>query len=199
MVLSFMLLLWKKAMTRLLSILFVLSASIAIAGDALPKYDRGLYRHWVDEDGDCQDARQEALIEESIIPVKFSDNRDCVVKYGKWYSPYDNAFFTDPKLLDVDHVVALGEAHASGGYAWSREKRQEYANYLKNKDHLIVVSATSNRSKGKNTPETWLPPYKKSHCKYASNWKSIKDKWELSYTTKELDVLQGILSKCLND
>ena len=48
----------------------------------IPEYDRGDWRHWVDEDGDCQDARQEVLIEESLEPVEYEDDRECRVACG---------------------------------------------------------------------------------------------------------------------
>ena len=42
---------------------------ITVAG--IPEYDWGEWKRWTDEDGDCQDARQEVLIEESLVEVTF--------------------------------------------------------------------------------------------------------------------------------
>ena len=41
-----------------------LTITVAVVPSDMPDYDRDDWRHWTDEDGDCQDARQEALIEE---------------------------------------------------------------------------------------------------------------------------------------
>ena len=54
-------------MHALLTILFILLTTVAVADSAgCPKYDRKSYRHWIDEDRDCQNARHEVLIEESL-------------------------------------------------------------------------------------------------------------------------------------
>jgi len=39
---------------------------------ACPKYNQKDYRHWIDEDRDCQNTRNEVLIQESLDPVSFN-------------------------------------------------------------------------------------------------------------------------------
>ena len=55
-------------MHALLTILFILLTTTVVADSAgCPKYDHKIYRHWIDEDKDCQNARHEVLIEESLL------------------------------------------------------------------------------------------------------------------------------------
>lgn len=162
------------------------------------KYDRKNWKHWIDEDGDCQNTRQEVLIRDSIKPVKYVgtvDAEGCKVFTGYWYDPYTGKTFTNPKQLDVDHVVPLKEAFESGGYKWSKEKKREYANYLKDEFHIIPVYLGENRSKGAKDPAEWLPENLKFKKQYAKMWVRIKLHWNLSSDNEELAMLRRILGK----
>ena len=44
---------------------------------SVPESSRSQWNHWTDEDGDCQDARQEALISESLVGVTFESEREA--------------------------------------------------------------------------------------------------------------------------
>lgn len=133
---------------------------------------------------------------ESETPVTFKTERACKVATGLWRCPYTGEEFTDPRKLDVDHMVPLGAAHAAGGYAWGAERRRAFANELGVGHHLIGVKASANRSKGKRGPEEWLPENEGYVCEYAQNWTDIKVKWGLAVTTKEKSVLEQVLSRC---
>ena len=162
----------------------------------LPDYDRDDWKHWVDADRDCQDARQEVLVAESRSTVSYSTDRGCRVSAGQWLAPYTGTVVTDPSTLDVDHMVPLGNAHDSGAWQWSPERREQYANYLDDPQHLIAVTASANRSKGARGPEDWKPDDRSYWCQYAVDWVTIKDTWDLAATAAEFAALEEMLSTC---
>ena len=166
--------------------------------DEIPsgKYSRKEWKHWIDEDRDCQDTRQEVLIAESVVVVTFADARNCTVLSGEWHDPYTGEVFTDPKKLDVDHMVPLAEAWRSGGWKWDAEKKKQFANDLSNPQHLIAVKAGANRQKGDKDPSAWLPPLETYRCKYISDWIRIKQNYSLTADIEESKVLMEMTRLC---
>ena len=162
----------------------------------LPDYDRGEWRSWFDADGDCQDTRQEVLIEESNIPVTFESSNQCRVASGDWTGPYTNTAVDNPSDLDIDHMVPLANAHRSGGWTWSKEQKASFANDISYSGHLIATTASANRSKGSRGPEEWRPPDETYWCTYAVDWISIKGRWELTATDGEWNALRDMLDTC---
>ena len=164
----------------------------------IPEYDRDDWKHWVDEDGDCQDARQEVLIAESLVNVTFETDRQCRVETGRWYGAFTGVSVEDPGDLDIDHLVPLKNAHLSGGWRWDAEMREEYANYLQEENHLIAVTAGANRSKGARGPEEWGPPEQSYWCQYATDWTEVKARWGLTMTKVESEIVMDMLGTCEN-
>ena len=162
----------------------------------IPAYDRHDWRHWTDADRDCQNARQEVLIAESLTPVGYADERECRVTSGSWVGPYTGETFDNAGDLDVDHMVPLGNAHLSGGWSWDAERRELYANDLSYPDHLIAVQARANRAKGARGPDEWKPPLLSYWCEYAIDWIVIKSHWGLTVTEAEFNALQEMLNAC---
>ena len=160
------------------------------------EYSRSHWRHWTDEDGDCQDARQEVLISESLVEVSFESERECRVATGRWYGAFSGAYVDEPGDLDIDHLVPLKNAHDSGGWAWSPDKKREYANYLGDPDHLIAVTSGANRSKGAKGPEEWRPPDEGYWCRYATDWTEVKMEWGLTMTQRETEAIIEMLDTC---
>lgn len=161
----------------------------------IPVYDRDDWEHWSDFDGDCQDTRQEILIQYSLLPVVFEDSSECEVEAGHWIGLFSGEVFTDPSDVDIDHVVPLQNAHLSGGWAWSAEKKEAYANDLE-PGHLLPVKDNLNQSKGSRGPEAWLPPNQTAGCTYGALWRRVKERWELTMTAAESAVADSLLALC---
>ena len=99
-------------------------------------------------------------------------------------------------MLDIDHTVPLGNAHASGAWQWTSQQREQYANYLDNPQHLIAATANANRSKGAPGPEDWKPGDRTYWCRYAVDWVTIKGTWDLTPTAAEFAALEEMLTTC---
>ena len=175
-----------------------LTITVAPMPTGIPEYDRSDWRHWIDEDGDCQDARQEVLVEESLVEVTFETDRKCRVETGRWYGAFTGVYADDPGDLDIDHMVPLKNAHLSGAWAWNPAMKEEYANYLGEENHLIAVTASANRSKGAKGPEEWKPSNQDYWCQYATDWAEIKEWWELTMTKVESEIVMDMLGTCEN-
>lgn len=173
-----------------------LLSMLATAPEQGTGYERSLFRHWIDSDGDGCDTRREVLIEESLTTVTVSAT--CGISDGSWTSPYDGVHFTDPSGLDIDHVVALAEAWDSGAFGWTAERRQRFANDLDVSWSLIAVSASSNRSKSDQDPADWLPPSASYLCTYLADWLVVKVRWSLAVDSGERAAINDDISACPN-
>jgi uncharacterized membrane protein YhaH (DUF805 family) len=157
-------------------------------------YDRDLFRHWIDADGDGCDSRREVLIAESTTQVSIGSG--CSLSGGTWYSAFDGVTTTDASSFDIDHFVPLKEAWDSGAHAWDSGTRQRFANDLEYAGSLIAVSASSNRSKGASDPSEWLPPNRSYWCVYLVTWVEVKLRWNLSADPGEIAAIRSAGSGC---
>ena len=172
--------------------------TIAAIPAVIPEYDRSDWKHWQDYDKDCQDIRHEVLIMESLVPVMFKTDKKCQVATGRWFGVFDGHHLENAGHVDVDHMVPLRNAHLSGAWAWSPEKKEQYANHLGDDDHLIAVASRANRSKGARGPEEWKPRDEGYWCEYATDWAQVKARWELTMTEPEADAVAEMLDTCEN-
>ena len=162
----------------------------------IPKYDRGDWRHWIDEDDDCQNTRHEVLIAESQTAVTYRNDKQCQVDTGQWFGAFTATTVTEASKLDIDHLVPLANAHRSGGWTWTADRKEQYANSLDDSGHLIAVTSAANRSKGSKAPDQWRPLNESSWCEYAVTWIRVKQDWGLTATPEEAEALRGMLGTC---
>ena len=158
------------------------------------KYDRDLWAPWTDLDGNCRNTRHDLLAKSSDVDVKTSAD-GCWVQQGLWWDPYTNRWFTESSDVDIDHVVAVAEAHKSGGAVWSPERKSQFYNDA-SIGNLIAVHDVANREKSASDASEWLPANTDVHCPYAEQWINVKLVWGLSVDEKEFHTLKDILLSC---
>lgn len=164
---------------------------VATADPNVPAYDRDHFAGWLDSDGDCVNTRHETL---QVEAVGYSMNASgCAVASGEWFDPYTNRTYTDPRDLDVDHVVALADAWVSGAWAWADELLDRFSNDLGN---LNAIAAGENRSKSAQGPATYSPTAPGARCEYLVQYVTVKIRWELSITPEDFEAVADGLADC---
>lgn len=174
-------------------------AALAVKGRApMTGYDRDRFgQPWLDADRNGCDTRNDVLAAQ-LTAVEFAPGtRDCVVGTASLDDPFTGAgiefVYGDGALVDIDHVVALGNAWATGASAWDVRMRAALANDPMN---LLAVDASANRQKGDGDAATWLPANKAYRCAYVARQVAVKTKYGLWATPAESTAIARVLASC---
>ncbi|GAA2146038.1 HNH endonuclease family protein [Glycomyces algeriensis] len=162
--------------------------ALEVADERDDGYDRSLFPHWKDDDGNGCDARDDVLVKQDRSGALTEGDCDAAMT-GEWVSMYDAETVTASGDIDIDHFVPLKEAWGSGAVDWTTEDRQAYANWQENNWHLIAVTASSNRSKSDQDPAEWMPEDESVWCAYIWAWVAVKTEWNLSVDAAEQTAL----------
>jgi hypothetical protein len=170
-------------------------ATLAIKGRApMTGYSRLQFGPaWPTENG-C-DARNEVLRRDLTTTTL---EGSCTVGTGTLVSPYTGqsiSFVRGPNsaIVQIDHVVALGDAWQTGAQSWTAAKREMFAN---DPAELLAVDGPSNEQKGDADAASWLPANKPFRCAYVAIQISVKGTYGLWVTQAEHDALARVLATC---
>lgn len=114
---------------------------------------------------------------------------------GRIYGPYTGRYFSSRRDSDIEHIVAVSEAHDSGLCAADTGTRRAFASDPLN---LTLAAPEVNRCNaggkcGYDASE-WQPPM--NRCWFAARIVAVKRKYTLTVDRAEAQALHGILARC---
>ena len=114
---------------------------------------------------------------------------------GRVYGPYTGRHFRSARETDIDHVVALSEAHDSGLCAAGPTVRRRFASDPLN---LTLAAPEVNRcgagAKCGSDAAEWQPPM--NACWFAARVVAVKRKYRLTVDRREAAALERVLAGC---
>lgn len=150
---------------------------------------------WASE-GTCN--MRDKILARDMTNVKFKGDT-CEVQSGILHDPYTGKtidFVRGVKTssaVQIDHVVAIGDAWQTGAQQLSRNQREQMYN---DPLELLAVDGPSNTQKSDGDAATWLPSNKAFRCEYIARQIAVKQKYSLWITPSEHDAMAQILSNC---
>jgi hypothetical protein len=182
-----------------------LLGTLAVKGRA-PKtgYSRARFgAPWTD-DNDAPDGHNGCRTRDDILARDFArtTTSGCTVRSGELVDPYTGARMAfrygvaTSAQVQIDHVVALGDAWQTGAQQWAAHKRVAFANDPLN---LLAVDGSTNAGKGDSDAASWLPPNKAYRCAYVARQVAVKARYGLWVTAAERDAIARVLSRCSDE
>ena len=170
-------------------------AVLAVKGRApLTGYSREQFGPaWTDVNHNGCDTRDDILAAQ--LTDVTTDGR-CRVMSGSEEDPYTNGslyYVRGRSTVDIDHVVALGDAWQTGAQQLSLASRTAFANDPLN---LLAVSVSANRAKGDADAASWLPKQRSYRCAYVARQVAVKARYHLWMTGAEHAAVAAILGGC---
>ena len=114
---------------------------------------------------------------------------------GRVYGPYTGRTFRTTRETDIDHIVAVSEAHDSGLCAAGPDLRRRFASDPLN---LTLAAPEVNRctagGKCGHDAGKWLPPM--NRCWFAARVVAVKRAYRLTVDRREVTPLARVLAGC---
>jgi hypothetical protein len=154
---------------------------------------------WADLDHNGCDTRDDVLRRDLSGVVLRSGTHGCVVARGVLADPYTGATVSfvrgvaTSRAVQIDHVVALGDAWQKGAQLLGPARRAAFAN---DPLGLLAVGGAVNERKGDGDAATWLPPRRSYRCAYVARQIAVKAKYHLWVTPAERDAMARVLAAC---
>jgi Excalibur calcium-binding domain/Protein of unknown function (DUF1524) len=140
---------------------------------------------------------RDRMLRRDLRGTTYADGRRCEVATGTLDDPYTRRAIAFVRGrgddVDVDHVVALGDAWQKGAQQWSAGRRIAFANDPAN---LLTFDASANRQKGDGDAATWLPRNRAFRCAYVARQIAMKRKYGAWVTAAERDAMRRVLAAC---
>ncbi|WP_227993713.1 HNH endonuclease family protein [Pseudactinotalea sp. HY160] len=156
------------------------------------------YRSY-DQDRNGCDIRNDVLRRDlDDITIRAGTN-GCTVQTGLLHDPYTGATIDFERGaatsgdVQIDHVVALANAWATGADTWKSEVLQEFGNDPLN---LLAVQGAANQQKGAHDAASWLPDMEDFQCEFVARQVAVKLAYELTVTMEERSAMRDVLSTC---
>lgn len=154
-------------------------------------------------------------------------NSNCKVQSGTLNDPYTGTVINfqksvvskgktvsgDSTAVQIDHVVALNDAWASG--LWKTDRKNDRVKYANDPDVLLASQGDANNAKSEginlynagvpkkslgrwtaSTPSVWLPSNTGYQCDYMAKRIYIKQKYQLSMSSWEKSETLAFLQQC---